>query len=161
MTASVFKQIEGRVDVAVDDLGIRPLKNIAKPTHVYGVNFDRPKGVLAESQTIKFCAAADGTNLAYALVGQGPPIVMGASWLTHLEYDWRSPVSRHYLTFLSQDRRLVRYDQRGNGLSDWDVGDLSFEAFVSDMETVLDAIGVESFPIFAMSQAASVSIAYS
>jgi pimeloyl-ACP methyl ester carboxylesterase len=86
---------------------------------------------------------------------------MAASWLTHLEYDWQSPVNQHYLSLLSRDHTLIRYDPRGSGLSDWDVADISFEAFVSDMETIIEAVGIESFPVFAMSQGASVSIAYS
>ena len=158
---AIYDQVKGKLAYAYDDLGEQAVHNIPEPVHGYRVIIDQPRSASAAAQTIRFCAAKDGTNLAYATVGQGSPIVMAASWLTHLEYDWQSPVSQHYLSLLARDHMLLRYDPRGSGLSDWDVGELSFEAFVSDMETVVEAVGIESFPVFAMSQAVSISIAYS
>jgi pimeloyl-ACP methyl ester carboxylesterase len=111
-------------------------------------------------QEIRFCTASDGVRIAYATVGQGPPLVKTANWLNHLEYDWESPIWRHKLQELAKDHLLVRYDERGNGLSDWDVDDISFEAFVRDLETVVDAAGLERFPFLGISQGCSVSIAY-
>ncbi len=84
-------------------------------------------------QQVQFCTAADGVTLAYATVGAGPPLVKTANWLTHLEYDWRSPSWRHWLLALSADHQLIRYDVRGSGLSDWQVEDISFEMFVRDL----------------------------
>lgn len=111
-------------------------------------------------QSIGFTTAADGVRIAYATSGEGPPLVKAANWLNHLEFDWRSPVWHHVMRFLSTERTLVRYDERGNGLSDWDVEDLSFEAFVSDLEAVIDHLGLERFPLLGISQGCAVSIAY-
>jgi pimeloyl-ACP methyl ester carboxylesterase len=99
-------------------------------------------------------------RLAFAMSGSGPPLVKPANWLTHLEYDWESPVWRHWLRELSRDRTLVRYDERGCGLSDRDAADLSFDAWVADLETVVDAMGLERFPLIGISQGCAVAIAY-
>src|SRR5919202_1180936 len=98
-------------------------------------------------QAIHFCTTTDGVRIAYATVGKGPPLVKAANWLNHLEFDWRSPVWCHWLEEFAQDHLLVRYDERGNGLSDWNVEDLSFEAFVRDLESVVDALGLERFSL--------------
>ena len=111
-------------------------------------------------QSIHFCTAGDGTRLAYATSGEGPPLVKPATWLTHLEYDWQSPVWRHWLHELSRSHTLVRYDERGSGLSDRVVEDLSFEAWVRDLEALVDAMGLERFPLFGLSQGVAVAIAY-
>jgi pimeloyl-ACP methyl ester carboxylesterase/DNA-binding winged helix-turn-helix (wHTH) protein len=111
-------------------------------------------------QQIQFCTAPDGVRIAYADVGQGSPLIKAANWLSHLEYDWQSPVWRHLLHALADNRRLVRYDARGNGLSDWQVDDISFEAFVRDLESVVEAIGLRRFPLMGMSQGCAVSVAY-
>jgi pimeloyl-ACP methyl ester carboxylesterase/DNA-binding CsgD family transcriptional regulator len=110
-------------------------------------------------QQISFCTAADGARLAYATAGKGPPLVMAASWLTHLEYQWQSPVWRGWLERMTRSHTLVRYDSRGCGLSDWDAA-LSFDAWVEDLETVVNAAGLERFPLLGMSQGAPVAIAY-
>jgi pimeloyl-ACP methyl ester carboxylesterase/DNA-binding winged helix-turn-helix (wHTH) protein len=111
-------------------------------------------------QDVHFCTAPDGVRIAYAEVGQGPPLLKTANWLNHLEYDWESPVYGPLLHAISADHRLVRYDARGNGLSDWDVQDISFEAFVNDLETVVEATGLKRFSLFGMSQGCAISIAY-
>lgn len=111
-------------------------------------------------QEIRFCTSFDGTRIAYATVGEGPPIVKAANWLTHLEFDWESPVWRHVFSELSRDHMLIRYDDRGNGLSDWDVEDISFDAFSKDLEHVVDALRLERFALLGISKGASVSAAY-
>ena len=111
-------------------------------------------------QEIHFCTASDGVRIAYALAGSGPPLVKAANWLNHLEYDWESPVWSHLLHALAADYRLIRYDERGNGLSDWNANDISFDAFVRDLETVVDAVGLKRFPLLGISQGCPVSIAY-
>ena len=93
--------------------------------------------------------AADGVAIAYATVGDGPPLVRAAHWMTHLDYEWESPVWRHWMEGLSRGRTFVRYDERGCGLSDQDPEDISFEAFVRDLETVVDELGLERFPLWA------------
>ena len=111
-------------------------------------------------QEIHFCVASDNVRIAYAEVGQGPPLVKAANWLNHLEYDWESPIWSHLLHALAADYRLIRYDERGNGLSDWEAKDVSFEAFVQDLESVIDATGLNRFPLLGISQGCAVSIAY-
>jgi pimeloyl-ACP methyl ester carboxylesterase len=111
-------------------------------------------------QEVHFCTASDNVRIAYASAGQGMPLVKAANWLNHLEYDWHSPIWSHMLHALAARWRLIRYDERGNGLSDWDVADISFEAFVRDLETVVDAAGLDKFSLFGLSQGAAVSVAY-
>ena len=111
-------------------------------------------------QQIHFCTACDGVRIAYSEVGQGPPLVKGANWLSHLEYDWQSPIWSHLLHALATEHRLIRYDERGNGLSDWQVEDISFDGFVRDLECVIEASGLDRFPLFGTSQGCAVSIAY-
>jgi pimeloyl-ACP methyl ester carboxylesterase len=111
-------------------------------------------------QTVQYCHAPDGVRIAYAVTGSGPVLVKAANWLNHLELDWGSPLWGRLVGGLSEDFRLVRYDERANGLSDWDVGELSFDALVADLEAVVDALGLEKFPLLGLSQGAAVSIAY-
>lgn len=112
------------------------------------------------TQEIRFCRTSDGVTLAYALSGDGPPLVKAANWLTHLDHDWNSPVWRHWLVELSRRHRLVRYDERGCGLSDWDVQDWSLEAWVADLEAVVDEAGLDRFPLLGISQGGPVAISY-
>jgi pimeloyl-ACP methyl ester carboxylesterase/DNA-binding winged helix-turn-helix (wHTH) protein len=112
------------------------------------------------AQDIRFCTAGDGTRLAYATSGTGPPLVKAANWLSHLDYDWESPVWRHWLAELSRRFRLVRYDERGCGLSDWDIARFSFDDWVDDLEVVVDAAGLDRFPLLGISQGGLVAIAY-
>ena len=111
-------------------------------------------------QEIHFCTTPDAVQIAFATVGNGPPFVKAANWLNHLEADWKSPIWRHLLDEFSSDQTLVRYDERGNGLSDWIVTDLSQEAFVSDLESVIKATGVDKFPLLGISQGGAVAIEY-
>ena len=119
-----------------------------------------PKAAIARTQEIRFCTSPDGTRIAHASVGEGPPLLKAANWLSHLEHDWEGPIWTDLLQALAAKNRLVRYDARGNGLSDWDVRDISFEAFVQDLESVVAATGVSRFPLFGISQGCAVSIAY-
>ena len=93
-------------------------------------------------------------------MGSGRPLVKVANWLSHLDYDRQSVVWRHWLIELSRRFRLVRYDERGCGLSDWDVPEFSFDAWVRDLEAVVDAVGLERFPLLGISQGGPVAIAY-
>ena len=111
-------------------------------------------------QDIKFCTASDGVRIAYATVGSGPPLLKTANWLNHLEYDWQSPIWSHLLRALASRHQLIRYDERGNGLSDWDVADISFDAFVRDLESVVEANALQRFALLGISQGCAVSIAY-
>ncbi len=115
---------------------------------------------LLARQKIEFCTSADRVRIAYASVGEGPPLVKAANWLSHLEFDWDAPIWSPLFRELARDHRFVRYDERGNGLSDWDVDEISFDVFVDDLETVTDALGLERFALLGISQGASVSIEY-
>lgn len=112
-------------------------------------------------QQLGFATAPDGVSICYATVGEGPPLVKAPNWLSHLEYDWRSPVWRHWWEELARNHRLIRFDQRGIGLSDWNVEDMSFDARVSDLETVVDALGLETFALLGISQGGSAAAEYS
>ncbi len=114
----------------------------------------------ALKQQIRFARSHDGVRLAYASSGHGPPLIKAATWLSHLEFDWVSPVWSHVLRELSQDFTYVRYDERGCGLSDWDADDLSFESWIRDLDTVVEALHVERFALLGISQGASIAIAY-
>lgn len=112
------------------------------------------------SQEIRYCTAADGVRVAYALTGDGPPLVKAANWLTHLDREWANPVWRHWLDALGQRHRLIRYDERGCGLSGWDAPNFTFDAWVDDLERVVDAVGLDRFPLLGVSQGGAVAIAY-
>ena len=103
---------------------------------------------------IRFCTTADGVRIAYATVGQGPPLVKVSNWLSHLEFDWQSPVWNHWFSLLSTHNTLYRYDIRGSGLSDWTDNKLSFDDQVADLECVADAAGLEKFALLGISQGA-------
>lgn len=118
------------------------------------------KRELLARQKVQFCAAEDGVRIAYATLGKGTPIVKAANWLSHLELDWDAPIWSPLFRELAADHTFVRYDERGNGLSDWDVDDISFDAFVTDLETVVEASDVDKFALLGISQGAAVSIEY-
>ena len=120
---------------------------------------DAPAKPAPLKQDIRFCTASDGTTLAYSVTGAGPPLVKAANWLNHLEADFASPLWRHWIQALSTIRSLWRYDERGNGLSDWNAP-LNFDAFVDDLESVVDAAGLDRFDLLGISQGAAVAIAY-
>jgi pimeloyl-ACP methyl ester carboxylesterase len=109
---------------------------------------------------VQFCTTPDDVGLAYAISGTGSPILRTAHWLSHVEYDLESPVYRHLLTDLSRDHTLVRYDHRGNGLSDREVPEISLRTMVIDLETVADAAGLERFALMGLSMGGPVSVAY-
>jgi len=112
-----------------------------------------------QGQRIRFVTSTDGARIAYATLGDGPPLVKAANWMTNLDYDLSSPVWRHWLDALARDHTLVYYDERGSGLSDRDVP-LSLEAFVADLEAIADELGLAAFDLFGMSQGAAASIVY-
>jgi pimeloyl-ACP methyl ester carboxylesterase/DNA-binding winged helix-turn-helix (wHTH) protein len=119
----------------------------------------RPAPVKAR-QEIRYCTTSDGVRLAYATTGSGPPLVKASNWLTHLDFEWGSPIWRHWYAELSRHHRLVRYDERGNGMSQRDVDDVSFDTWVRDLETVVDAAGLDRFPLLGISRGGSIAIAY-
>ncbi|HKQ15863.1 MAG TPA: alpha/beta fold hydrolase [Steroidobacteraceae bacterium] len=112
-------------------------------------------------QQIRFVKATDGVQLAWAQSGRGPTLVKAANWLTHLEYELRSPVWRHWLEFLSQHFRLVRYDERGCGMSGWQPKTLTLDQWTADLGAVIDAAQPEGRVIlFGISQGAPACVHY-
>jgi len=161
------EQVEGRVAIDFRTMGLQTLKNIARPIETYAIatsGYASSTGAArppAEKRLeINYCRTPAGVRLAWAKVGQGPPLVRTANWLTHLEYDWNYPVRRFVIEQLARNHTMIRYDARGNGLSDWDVDELSLDAWVRDLETVVDAAGVDRFALLGQSQGCAISIAY-
>jgi pimeloyl-ACP methyl ester carboxylesterase/DNA-binding CsgD family transcriptional regulator len=112
------------------------------------------------AQQIRFCTTSDGVRIAYTVTGKGIPLVRAPHWLTHIEHDWQTPIWSEWLSELSRGHSLLRFDQRGCGLSDWNVADISFEGWLRDLEAVVDAAGFDRFALFGMSQGASIAVEY-
>ncbi len=174
-------QIRDKLSLAFADLGEQAVKNISRAVGVFGLaaseiealpepEIEQPVlEMLAADisqpapryeQEIQFCTTGDGVQLAYSRMGDGPPLVKTGNWMTHLEFDFETPIWRHLYRELSRDHTLIRYDARGNGLSDRDVGEISFDTFVTDLEAVVDAAGLDRFALFGISQGCAVSVAY-
>jgi pimeloyl-ACP methyl ester carboxylesterase/DNA-binding CsgD family transcriptional regulator len=114
-----------------------------------------------QRQKIRYLNTHDGVKLAWAEAGEGLTIVKAANWLTHLELEWQSPVWQHWLRFFAENFRFLRYDERGCGMTDWNLGNLSFEQWVDDLETVVNAADLEEpFALLGISQGAAVCVAY-
>jgi pimeloyl-ACP methyl ester carboxylesterase/DNA-binding SARP family transcriptional activator len=173
--AGALRQIDAIERILEDDLGIGlspealDLRIEALDTPVVAPPLTKPARTRAlprhaglATQRLGFCDAADGVRLAYATSGTGPPLVKAANWLTHLDYDWASPVWAHWWRALSERHRLVRYDERGCGLSQWDVPDASYTlaAWVRDLEAVVDELGLERFDLLGISQGGAVAVEY-
>jgi class 3 adenylate cyclase/pimeloyl-ACP methyl ester carboxylesterase len=168
ISRQVFDQVSRALKADFQALGPRTLKNIAQPVDVFAIApSDRGEGpgVTAPNavdlkQEIRFCTAPDGIQLAYSMIGQGPPVMKTGNWMTHLEFDLESPIWRHLYRELAKGHTLIRYDARGNGLSDRTVDEISFDAFVGDLEAVADAAKLTRFALLGISQGCAVSIAY-
>jgi class 3 adenylate cyclase/pimeloyl-ACP methyl ester carboxylesterase len=170
------EQIRDKLSMAFADLGEQAVKNISRAVGVFGLTAkdiaaipesaisssveDIPATTIRHEQEIHFCQTRDGVQLAYARIGQGPPLVKTGHWMTHIEFDFESPIWRHLYQELSRDHSFLRYDARGNGLSDREVPDVTFERFVDDLEAVVDAAGIDRFALLGISQGCAVSIAY-
>lgn len=137
---------------------VGPVEDVASQPHDGGSPAVVPSA--ADRQHVAFCRSADGTRIAHASSGSGYPLVKAGHWLTHIEHDWHSPIWRPFLDRLNRQFHVVRYDQRGNGLSEWEVSDFSLERFVEDLEAVVDASGVERFALYGTSQGAPIAVAY-
>ncbi len=111
-------------------------------------------------QQVRFCEAPDGVRIAYAVSGTGPPLLVSTCWLSHLQHDWESPVWRHFLDQVGRFVTIVRYDERGYGLSDWDVTDHGLEARIGDLAAVADHAGLDRFALMGMAQGGPPAISY-
>jgi class 3 adenylate cyclase/pimeloyl-ACP methyl ester carboxylesterase len=163
ISRQVHEQVEGRLGLSFRALGERALKNLPRPVEAFALGPDKgapPRPSPPPVQRIGYCRAPDGTRLAHATVGSGPVLVKTANWMNHLELDWASPAFGPWLHALAREYTLVRYDARGNGMSDWEVGEISLDAWVSDLECVVEANGLGRFPLLGISQGCAVAIAY-
>ena len=167
--AGVLRQFDVLVEVLDRELGVGPsvearaVRDLAvgDPPGTPDASI-LPRSAALAHQRVGFCRAVDGVRLAYAVAGQGPPLVKTSNWLTHVDHEWDSPVWRHWWQALTARHTLVRYDERGCGLSDWDIGPEGFglEPWVRDLETVVDALGLERFPLLGMSQGGPIAVEY-
>jgi pimeloyl-ACP methyl ester carboxylesterase/DNA-binding winged helix-turn-helix (wHTH) protein len=141
-------------------VGYRFVAPVTELARASGIQTTDARGGPRSRQEIRFCMTNDRVSIAYAKTGSGYPLVKAANWLNHLDFEWDSPVWRHWLCELGKHHTFIRYDERGNGLSDWEIKDGSFEAWVHDLETVVDAAGVDKFALLGISQGGPVAIAY-
>lgn len=165
ISRQAYDQVDGKLALEFRGLGPQHLKNIPKPVEAYAIGgrtlaHAGPQVPSSLQQEIRYCRAPDGVRLAYTSVGSGPPLVKTANWFNHLEYDWKSPVWRYILRGLASRHTLIRYDTRGSGMSDWEVDELSLDAWVRDLETIVDTVGIPRFPLLGISQGCAISIAY-
>ena len=169
----VLRQFDALASVLEQELGVGPsveacsVRDLALGPQRSDVMLDGradppPRSAALATQRVHFCTTTDGVRLAYASSGSGPPLVRAGNWLTHLDHDWDSPVWRDWLRTLSEHHTLIRYDERGCGLSSWEVDADSFtlEAWVRDLETVVDAMGLDRFPLLGLSQGGPIAITY-
>ena len=161
----VLQSVGDRFREPFRDMGRQRVKNLSRPIRVWQWTPDAraDEQELAEAarlQRVQFATAPDGVQIAWASIGEGPPVLKAPNWLNHLDYEWRSPVWGPALAELARHWRLVRFDQRGNGLSDWDVKEISEAAMISDMATVADTAGLERFALLGISQGCAFSIRY-
>jgi len=122
-------------------------------------NAERPRARPALHE-VRFCWTSDNVRIAYACVGEGPPLVWATHWLSHLAFNWESPIWRHWTEEFARDHTFIHYDQRGHGLSDWDVPEFSTAAFVRDLEAVVDTLGLDRFALIGDSRGGATAIAY-
>ena len=112
-------------------------------------------------QSIRYLTTGDGTRLAWSSMGTGLPLVKASNWLSHLEYDLESPIWQHWMCFLGGNFRLIRYDERGCGMTGGDPHGLSLAHWLSDLEAVVDAAGIDGpFALMGISQGTAACLAY-
>lgn len=160
----VHQTVADGLNDAFRDLGSQRVKNISRPIRVWQWAINQPlqpeSPALSQGQKVRFCTSADGTQIAWARVGDGPPVLRAPHWMSHLEYEWTNPLFGPFINRFAKETAYHRFDQRGNGLSDRHVADVSVGAIVEDMEAVVSAAGLERFAIFAASQGAGFAIDY-
>ena len=160
--------IGGIKNLNFEDLGPQRLKHVTKPVRAYLLkpgqddpDLNGKNAISIENQSpVRYVLSGDGISIAYADVGTGYPMVFAGSWMTHLEKDWENPMTKHFLTHLAEDFSIIRYDQRGIGMSDWDGISYTVDKIVDDMARVIDKYDHEKVALFGASQGAVASIAY-
>jgi class 3 adenylate cyclase/pimeloyl-ACP methyl ester carboxylesterase len=161
----VHQTVGDRIREPFRDMGSQRVKNISRPIRVWqwapdAPHEDKELDEVALHQRMRFVTTPDGVQIAWATIGKGPPVLKAPNWLNHLEYEWRSPVWGPVFAELARHCRLIRFDQRGNGLSDWEVKEISVDTMIKDMEAVAAAAGLERFALLGISQGCAFSIRY-
>jgi len=163
---AVRSAVGKKLNLAYKDLGEQQVKNIVEPVRAYQVLLEQRNSdshELEQSelvQEVHLHTTTDGVSLAYSMLGDGQPMVKAANWMNHLEFEIHNPPWQHWWAAMSSQYQLIRYDQRGNGLSDCDVDNISFEYFVRDLESLVDAMAIDRFALLGISQGCGVSVAY-
>ncbi|UCH40271.1 MAG: alpha/beta fold hydrolase [Gammaproteobacteria bacterium] len=170
----IREAIPHRLGLHYEALGEQSVKGFDEPVRAYSVELTENSDIsphkpqdnrqtnigLADQGPVRYCRSTDGVSIAHAKVGEGYPVIVGGSYMTHLEGDWNNPGWGTYIGNLAKHFEVIRYDQRGNGMSDWDDVKISFERMVDDLSAVARCYDYDKFAIFGASQAAAVSIAY-
>lgn len=161
----VHQAVAERIEVPFRDMGNQRVKNISRPIRVWQWTPDAPPRMAepdeaALHQHVQFATAPDGVQIAWASIGRGAPVLKAPNWLNHLEYEWQSPIWHPTLSRFARLCRLVRFDQRGNGLSDREVESVSEDAMAGDMTTVATAAGLDRFALLGISQGCAFSVRY-
>jgi class 3 adenylate cyclase/pimeloyl-ACP methyl ester carboxylesterase len=161
----VHQTVGDRIREPFRDMGSQRVKNISRPIRVWQWTPEAPQeekvlDEVALQQRVRFVTTPDGVQIAWAAVGDGLPLLKAPNWLNHLEYEWRSPVWGPFLTELARRCRLIRFDQRANGLSDWEVQEISPNTMNADIATVCEAAGLERCALLGISQGCAFSIRY-
>jgi class 3 adenylate cyclase/pimeloyl-ACP methyl ester carboxylesterase len=161
----VHQLVADRIDSSFRDMGSQRVKNISRPIRVWqwtpdGGPRQAKTSQLSQQQRIRFATAPDGVQLAWADIGEGSPVLKAPNWLNHLEYEWRSPIWGPVCAELVRRFRLVRFDQRGNGLSEWEADEISERTMISDMAAVAGSAGLERFALLGISQGGAFSVRY-
>jgi len=157
--------IAGNSVAHFNDMGSQRVKNISRAIRVWqwtpeSKNVEPDIPTIANSQRVGFCSSSDGVQLAWSSLGKGTPLLKAPNWFNHIEYEWRVPAWKVMLEQLIERFEFVRFDQRGNGLSDWDVGDISFDAMIADMTAVANASALQKFGLFSLSQGCAYSVRF-
>jgi class 3 adenylate cyclase/pimeloyl-ACP methyl ester carboxylesterase len=147
------------------DMGTQRVKNISRPIRVWQWTPEAQATKVEQAeealhQRVRFARAPDGVQIAWASIGNGAPVLKAPNFMNHIDYEWRSPCWGPFLAELARHCRLVRFDQRGNGLSDWEAGEISVDTMISDMRTVAEAARLERFALLGISQGCALSVRY-
>lgn len=161
----IYQLINDDTKNLFEDLGSQRVKNISRPIKVWqwdpkSQKVERKKSSEELQQQVQFCLSEDDAQIAFARVGTGATILKAPNWLNHIEYEWRSPIWGPLLNKIATQHELIRFDQRGGGLSDWDVSKISEDRMISDMINVVNAAGLERFTLLGISQGCAFSIRY-
>lgn len=120
----------------------------------------QPEAASTSEQEIQFFTTSDGVRLAYTIGGSGPPFVRAIDWLNHLDFEWKNPYRRQWFSQIMDHNTLLRYDQRGSGLSDWNIEDFSFERSLADFEELIATVGFDKFALVGSCQGGPIGAAY-